>query len=161
MGYSFGWNSRKELTDYLKESNHALASRTFGSTLWMVCETPEGEKWIACCLISGHGDDWGYKGMEESMHPFYYSCPLEFLGMVPEKCADWREKVRTWHAEQAQGKANAKAFTEGMRIRLPEGWKVREFTLHHKEGRLWRAYGCDGRYYRIPQKAIFQAEIVA
>ena len=37
--------------------------------------------------------------MEESMHPYYYSCPLSYLELVPIDQyggnAEWREGVRT------------------------------------------------------------------
>jgi len=54
----------------------------------------------------GHSfrSSWGYKSLIEAMHPFYYSCPLSFLEMVPagspEVCPEWRAMVRKWHVEQ-------------------------------------------------------------
>lgn len=55
---------------------------------------------IVCHLLEGRGSRWGYKAMDESMHPFYYACPLAYLAMAPEQSSPWREGVRTWHAQQ-------------------------------------------------------------
>jgi len=42
--------------------------------------------------------EWGYKGMDESVHPLYYSCPLKYLDMAPEVTnQEWRDKVRAYH----------------------------------------------------------------
>ena len=49
---------------------------------------------------------WGYKDMEESMHPYYYSCPLSYLELVPIDQyggnAAWRAGVQQYHALQAE-----------------------------------------------------------
>jgi hypothetical protein len=84
--------------------------------LWAVWErtfTKDGqtaqptERWIICDLLRHQKDyGWGYKDMEESMHPYYYSCPLGYLEMVPIDQygghAEWRECVRHYHAQQAE-----------------------------------------------------------
>lgn len=169
MGYSFGWNSKKELVEYLlkpwgdKETHVTIEHTCTGNILWYVVEqtkeTGEQEKYINCALLSGKDGDWGYKGMSASMHPFYYSCPLKYLEMVPEECAEWRAKVR----EYWQGKANARKksaeLTPGQNVTLPEGWTVRNFTLKEKRKQTWMAYGSDGRLYRLPLKAI-QAAVI-
>ncbi len=84
----------------------------FGSgVLWSVWErtfTRDGqnvqptERWIACDLLRYQRDyGWGYKDMEESMHPYYYSCPSSYLAMVPIDQyggnAEWREGVKAHH----------------------------------------------------------------
>jgi hypothetical protein len=56
---------------------------------------------IVCFLLNGNGDNWGYKAMEEAVHPCYYSCPPHFLDMAPVQCAEWRRKVREYHQRHA------------------------------------------------------------
>ena len=58
----------------------------------------------------------GIKDMEETAHPYYYSCPLKYLNMVPIDRfggnAKWREEVIAHHqrrAEKRRQKAAAKA----------------------------------------------------
>lgn len=82
--------------DVYRTTAHAVVS----NVLWTIHEHEhEGrtDKWIGCYLLSG-GDagagGWGYKPMEESAGPFYYSVPLWFLDEVPEVNAAWRLKVR-------------------------------------------------------------------
>ena len=88
----------------------------FPVSLWAVWErtfTKDGqtaqptERWITCDLLRHQKDyGWGYKDMDESMHPYYYSCPLGYLEMVPIDQyggnAEWRECVRRYHAQQAE-----------------------------------------------------------
>lgn len=45
-------------------------------------------------------EGWGYKDMDESMGPYYFSCPLGYLAMVPQVASeDWRDSVRKYHAD--------------------------------------------------------------
>jgi hypothetical protein len=39
--------------------------------------------YIGCHLLESSGGDWGYKSLDESVHPYYYSCPLRYLDMAP------------------------------------------------------------------------------
>ena len=90
---------------------HCYRGGRFSGVLWSVWErtfTRDGriaqptERWITCDLLryqNGYG--WGYKDMEESMHPYYYSCPLGYLEMVPLDQfggnAEWRQGVVEYH----------------------------------------------------------------
>jgi hypothetical protein len=56
--------------------------------------TETSERYIEINLVEGGG----HKALEESMHPYYYDCPLAFFDLVPERCAEWRQKVRE-HAQ--------------------------------------------------------------
>jgi len=109
MGWTYGWNSQSELKKYiLKEalkSERVLAhkSTNYGRHLWVVYQT-ENERFILLFLLSKNGADscgvWGYKDLSESCHPYYYDCPLDFLEMVPEGCAEWRAEVRNLAARR-------------------------------------------------------------
>jgi hypothetical protein len=95
---------------------HCYRGGIYSGVLWTVWErtfTKEGqqvrptERWITCDLLRYQQNyGWGYKDMEESMHPFYYSCPLGYLEMVPIDQfgghAEWREGVKNYHAQQAE-----------------------------------------------------------
>jgi len=50
-----------------------------------------------CHLLESAGGEWGYKSLIEAEHPYYYSCPLHYLDMVPTQCAEWRERVHHFH----------------------------------------------------------------
>lgn len=57
-------------------------------------------RYIRCDLLERSGNQWGYKPLDESMHPYYYSCPLSYLDLAPEQSADWRAGVRAYHARR-------------------------------------------------------------
>lgn len=101
---------------------HCYRGGSFSGVLWTVWErtfekdgeqVQPTERWIGCDLLqySRADDGWGYKDMEESMGPYYFSCPLKYLGMVPEVAnEDWREGVRQYH-ERRREKRRAKQTT--------------------------------------------------
>lgn len=95
----------------------------FSGVLWAVWERRfirDGEdakprqRWITCDLIEYRRDSgWGNKMIEESMHPYYYSCPMKYLNMVPIDefggNADWRAEVKRHH-ERRRDKRKSRAI---------------------------------------------------
>jgi hypothetical protein len=94
----------------------------FSGVLWSVWErtfskdnadTEPRQRWIQCDLLRCQQGDWGYKDMEESMHPYFYSCPLGYLKFVPIEqfggSEAWREGVRSYHTRQAEKRVARKA----------------------------------------------------
>ena len=95
---------------------HCFRGNRFSGVLWAVWErtfskdnreVQPTERWITCDLLQYRmGDGWGYKDMDESMGPFYYSCPLGYLEMVPIDQyggnKQWREGVRNYHAHRIE-----------------------------------------------------------
>jgi len=89
-----------------------------GNVLWSVAEITskvdglrlvdttlaigQSKRFIACHLLARSEYGWGYKDMEESMHPYYYTCPIKYLEMVPVACKEWREKVYEYHGKPPQ-----------------------------------------------------------
>jgi hypothetical protein len=91
-------------SDYTTQIDR-VSSWDGADVLWRVMrrEKANGEvtTFIGCDLLEppGWGGGWGYKDMTESMHPYYYSCPLEYLAMAPAACPAWREKVYEHHGK--------------------------------------------------------------
>lgn len=93
---------------------HCYRGGAFSGVLWTAwertfvkdgTEAEPTERWIGCDLLRYQKDfGWGFKDMEESMHPYYYSCPLKYLSLVPIDQyggnAEWRENVQRYHARQ-------------------------------------------------------------
>jgi len=93
---------------------HCYRGGSFSGVLWSVwertfkrgdAEAQPTERWISCDLLRYERDfGWGYKDMEESMHPHYFSCPMKYLNLVPIEQyggrADWREAVHRYHTHQ-------------------------------------------------------------
>lgn len=63
-------------------------------------------RYIGVNLLLRSPEGWGYKPMDETMHPYYYDCPLSYLdeASAPENAsaAEWREKVRALAAEKKE-----------------------------------------------------------
>lgn len=122
MGWLFSSRTRSELIqdlirpeDTARASVRALVHTLRGNVLWSVIEVTakaegvypglapgESMRYIRCDLLQRRGGDWGYKAMDESMAPYYYSCPLRYLDMAKELSPSWREKVRAHHARRRQ-----------------------------------------------------------
>ena len=120
MGWFFSPQSRPELIAELiqpqeteRASVKVIAHALRGNVLWSVAEITakvegvhpkldpgESLRFIRCDLLERSGGEWGYKPMDEAMHPYYYSCPMSYLDMVPEQSREWREGVRAYHARR-------------------------------------------------------------
>lgn len=119
MGWYFTQPSRRELIQQLIQPvdvgrlrSSVVAHTLRGNVLWSVVHIVaqgdtlpdiapgDGYYYIRCDLLERSGDRWGYKPMDESMHPYYYSCPLGYLAMAPERSVEWREGVRAYHARR-------------------------------------------------------------
>lgn len=106
---------------------HCFRGNCFSGVLWSAFErtfsrdseqTEPEQRWIQCDLLqySRSDDGWGYKDMDESMHPYYYSCPKKYLELVPLETysgiAEWREQVHQYHQnslEKRRARRAAKA----------------------------------------------------
>jgi hypothetical protein len=88
-------------------STTVIAHCVRDDVLWSIREVTYKEsskvkRYIFCDLLEKHSDQhyngWGYKSMDEGMHPYCYSCPKDYLNRVPEvACAQWREGVLKRH----------------------------------------------------------------
>ena len=151
MGWYFeGWRTRSELIEELTRNSryrqrngptilstclaHCYRGGVFSGILWSVREqTLQGgaalaepaKRWIRCDLLS-HGGVWGWgvKSFDEPSGPFYYSCPLGYLRMVPVANREWRAGVRTYHRMlKAKRKTRAGiSFSVSRRMRQPLIW---------------------------------------
>lgn len=98
---------------------HCYRGGVFSGVLWAVWErtfmkdgqaVKPAERWITCDLLKYQRDyGWGYKDMEESMFPYYFSCPLGYLEMVSLEQygghPEWREAVKQYHEKHRRHSA--------------------------------------------------------
>ena len=80
--------------------NVLLASCVKGNVVWSVWACPRAPgsgPYIACDVLEKQQGTWMYKPLDESLGPFYYSCPMAYLHMCPVVNEKWREGVRGWH----------------------------------------------------------------
>ena len=109
MGWYFDptLKTRKALVEDLtrteaneNKTRQCLAHCLRGNVLWSVVEFSFSDgssprRYIGCDLLQNGGrSGWGYKPMEESVGPYYYSCPMKYLTLVPEVANQaWRDEV--------------------------------------------------------------------
>lgn len=97
---------------------HCYRGNVFSGVLWSIWkqtftkdgeEVQQAQRWIQCDLLRCDQGSWGYKPMDESMGPFYYSCPLSYLKAVPLDQyggnAEWREQVNEHHRRRSEKRA--------------------------------------------------------
>lgn len=137
MGWSYGCETRRELIHELtvgwrhggdgpsrKCLAHCYRGNRYSGVLWTVwaileADGTERKRFIGCDLMHFRGGEWGYKDLCESMHPYFYSCPLGYLAMVPQvECEDWRKVVREYHAKRTKKLVVGQTYpaTKGLRI---------------------------------------------
>jgi len=180
MGWSYGWNSKEELVEYLTKSwghGTCLAKSIRGKVLWSVWEfsPPKEEKtrYIRCDLLDKYDDSWGYKDMDESMGPYYYNCPLSYLDMAPVANEKWREGVRDYHEKHKSKRGKSAevvlAFNSIDRAKQRVKITLERTSIHYgfvqeaaKYGRRTDIYilANNGRRYRVTPKFIGEISIV-
>jgi hypothetical protein len=111
MGWLFCASSKDELVAHIERDLSGvpglaiLGKATRGSRLWYAVERG-GQRFIVLYLTEGDRSQptqwrWGYKDMDESMHPYYYDCPIGLLDLTPQAIeSDWRKAVRAHHAKR-------------------------------------------------------------
>jgi len=182
--YTYGQDKAGLVAERTKAQENAttrwtcLAHSVRGNVLWAVWESVDKAtgavktRFIGCDVMGSHrGYGWGYKDMEESMHPYYYSCPVKFLDMVPMDQYpgsvnwEWRAElfVRLRNAKE-QNKNNA-AVAVGKIVTLKDTCKPRTFVITdiYKGGRRGNrtkiaGRADNGRIYTIPKRWIEKVE---
>lgn len=108
MGWSFCPSHDKktciaEIRKDFASIGEVIKSTCVGNHLWCVVKLKSGVNVITLDLLENGGKEsgWGHKGMDESVHPYYYSCPLAYLELAPVANEKWREGVRTYHARRS------------------------------------------------------------
>lgn len=131
MGWLFRDITRQELIadrtaswerltgDLLVQSSslaHCVRGNVFSGILWGVwerkflineIESQPSERWITCDMIQcKRNEGWGYKDLSEADHPYFYSCPMSYLELVPIELyggnASWRKDVIDHHQRQRE-----------------------------------------------------------
>jgi len=172
MGWLFSNQTRSELISKLTRSEEndirkrfCLAHTTRGNVLWTVWEvtlTDEGMedrvkrtgfstrsyRYIGCDLLAKRKyDGWGYKDMDESVAPYYYTCPISYLSMVQDvACQEWRDKVIAKHRAKTLVIEKGDIFEiEGCSVKLLKA------TMRSTRG-IIAAISRDGVPFMVPRK---------
>lgn len=171
MGWTFTSGATKknvisEITTQLTgPAMKSIAKCIKGNALWVVFEYTQeqnghklGDRWIGCFLLGAEkGFGWGYKDMTESMGPCAYTCPLSYLEMVPcpgGYAAEWREKVRAYHARDTMLR-NVKEYD--VVVLLP-GCTPERLVVVDRQGRKIIGVDASGQRYRIVGRVVARVE---
>lgn len=164
MGWMFRCSTsfgRKQLIEYLRRperfgESKLLQSCAIGNNHWYLAQT--GDKvWIGLDLMHGGGREmgWGYKDLDESCGPCEVNCPISYLSKASEPvgyAAEWREKVRKYHAAKKAAPQSGDVVQSGQyKYRLIEPYAPR---------RGWRVFCIDDGYtYRMPAKQLSRSQL--
>lgn len=123
-----------------------VKSSMVGSTYYAAVRTTNSQTgydhtWAAVCLTStkwSDGMNFGYKDMDETVHPFYYDCPKRILDLLSptdnENALEWRRKCE----EKRRNKKEKPSLSK-----LPIGTRIK-FKNHN--GKEIKAYKHDAGY---------------
>jgi hypothetical protein len=115
MGWLFCASSKDELVAHIERDLSSVPGLTIlgkavrGSRLWYAVERGE-QRFIVLYLTECDRRDhpayrWGYKDMDESVHPYYYDCPIRLLDLTPQAIeSGWRKAVRDAARRKSQPK---------------------------------------------------------
>lgn len=111
------WES-KDKDGNILSTHKVLKSSMVGSVYYAAVTTEKPGQptvvWAAVFLTCGRvkhdGCIWGYKDMDETMHPYYYDCPAGILALLTptdnDSANEWRERCRRRIAERAERRKN-------------------------------------------------------
>ncbi len=173
MGWLYCANSKEELIDRLTdkrrfpETTKIIARRIVGNNHWFVGEVEGGKRFIGldkmACDTSSKYMNWGYKDMDESMGPYEYNVPLNFLKLAPfveefsgHHSKAWREHVVQYHARKAEQKANRDKLEVGKTVQVFGKF----YTLIEKRGYSWIAQASTGGVFKLSPSILKSATLV-
>lgn len=92
--YSYNWQSQKEVEEHLivqieQAGYKVLDKSSCWGEFYALCEHPNGQRNIFVALIKGTKPsrykcgEFGYKNMDESVHPYAYNCRNGCLLSLP------------------------------------------------------------------------------
>ena len=92
-----------------------------GNHLWHVLspKSGDGEAFIVLYLLSSSKEGWGYKAIDESMGPYYHTCPTTWFGKYPttnKTALAWRERCLSAASSKAAKSKAAKTVAPGDRL---------------------------------------------
>lgn len=143
--------SRKEMIRYLVDDYFSgsdgyklLDHSTRGNVFYGLVRHPDGNRFIAVFKLSAPATwerkegyyGWGYKGMTESMGPYYFDCPERILkesDCCNESSIKWRDDCRRLRREQIARKAWIKSLAHGTVLKVHRGNRLNPETKEFEQ----------------------------
>lgn len=172
MGWSFACSPSFKKADQVAEFRggnfwaagiKVLDDAVVGNNYWALLERPDGQKTIALNMMRGGGrnEGWGYKGLDETMGPYQFNCPLRLIDAASnpanDNAAEWRKQVREYWARQKERRAGSLKPRAGMVVE----YGGKQYVLRAPAGprRGWQV-DCGGCLYRMNARQLAQAKVV-
>jgi len=129
------------------------ATKKVGKGLWIL-GTPAMSSYpiIAFYLMERQQGTWGYKDMDESMHPYYYDCPMDWLEKAPVVSQPWRDGVHAHHKKKLE--LATKKILANATYKVGGSWRFGGMpctSVHVTSLKPFRGL-CNGWVVRIPRK---------
>jgi hypothetical protein len=129
-----------------------LGSALRGNVLWIAWDTGVHHGLLIECNLLGksRGYGWGYQSWTEQESPKFYSCPLDFLALVPttdSRALAWRAKVVEYHAKGER----VRALQVGQTVQLAGECEPHEARIVSLRPLMGEA---NGRRFRLPKRLL-------
>jgi hypothetical protein len=136
MGWLFPYHTTTKsslVEDVTKEitsaGNIIVATKSVSKGLWMLVTPKNLDKPIIIFYLMEKKGTWGYKDMDESIHPYYYDCPIDWLDKAPVLSQPWRDGVHAKLKKKIELKEAVSKIVEGKTYRVTGSWKFQGYPL--------------------------------
>lgn len=161
--HNWMWTKREDVINHLvkttKDDGKYLDHASNGNELYILVRGVQAN-FIVCCKLQGNRcDGWGYKDMDESMHPYMYKCPERILSKSTcqaEGSVKWREECRKLRKENLEASRLLKSVKMYDKVQT-KMFGVIEY-LYNSGGAVCK--NADGKVYRYARKYFVGAEII-
>lgn len=164
MGWLFPHHTttKKLLVDQVKADWHAYgytihASKGVSKGLWILGTTKGSDKPIIVFYLMEKAQGlWGYKDLDESMHPYYYDCPVEWLDKAPVASQPWRDGVMANLQRKRELLDKARKIVAGKMYAVSGNWKAGGMPIQFVQvisTKPFRGY-VNGYASRIPKRMV-------
>ncbi len=132
MGWLFPLHTitKKLLVDQVKADWQASgytihSTKAVAKGLWILGTTKGSDKPIIVFYLMEKAQGvWGYKDLDESMHPYYYDCPVAWLAEAPVASPAWRDGVIAHHDRKKELLEKASKIVAGKLYAVSGNWKA-------------------------------------
>jgi len=140
-------------------------SRAVGNHLWVAAqqtnkETGEKISYVTLFLMAKYQGCWGYKGMDESMHPYYYDCPQSVIDAVDpathKSALEWRAGVVNHRERKKVAKQLIKSVQVGSVVKF--SGLSHSYTVQSINPLLGFEVDGSDTLYRLPKARLLSVE---
>lgn len=155
MGWNFYYNltDKNQIVKELTNNEGFLKKAIYGNELWTLWSRSD-KKIIILYLLARKNNNWGYKDISESEHPYYYQCPLSFLKEAEEVNKEWRDKVIEYNKTQSNKRKMLNEIKIGYKVKLKDS-NPSEFIVLSITPFIGRSI-IDNNIYKLVKSRIFE-----